>query len=734
MFLVAALLGGLLAVLSRNTAQDAERAAEAQALTADAQRIGALSRAAPTLVQSMLYAAAAVEVEDTVKTRGDLLAALQRNWAAIRSLPLSSAKLTGAAVSHGLLASTDAAGVVRFIDLRTWAPSGAPVKLGRLIDWGTVAFSPDGGTLAVVTRQDGRAEVHLIDVESRATRKIASWAGLGPNFGDATTALAYAPDGRRLAVVLATVQLGVPGAASLRLLLLDARNGRAVWQRRIPHGRGQSMIGVRFLPGGRLLTSAHLGETLVWDARAGRILRRYPIGGPFALSPDRRRVAIARNSPSQADMSSSITVLHLPTGKQRDLDSRLNASYIIGLAYTGDGKRIVVKADTTTLWDVATGDIVETYGTIGGPLQGSVVLDHRGLALDSRFDGTMTVWDPEGTRRVGRRFSFASTGGSCTLPCYVVAPRGDVMASSRGDGTVTLVDLRTRRRIADLPARDGTSAEAMAFTPDGRRLATGGNAGSVTIRDVRSRAVVRRLRFPAPVDTVAFSPDGTLLAVRYRREGTAESTVEVRALRSNARVYVRTVAGEGFGDLAFTRDGRVLVASACCASVVAWDARSGEQRLRIPASEQARTFALSPDSRVVAAGSADGLVRLWDLRTGRPRGARDSRSRGPTSTSSPSRRTAACSPSARSTAVAAVWDLRTRTRIGESFTVFTGLAPTVAFKPDGRLIVGEFVSAIEWPLDRPTLQRFACRIAGRDITRAEWEDVLPNQPYRRVCA
>ena len=111
------------------------------------------------------------------------------------------------------------------------------------------------------------------------------------------------------------------------------------------------------------------------------------------------------------------------------------------------------------MWDVASGDIVETYGTplgLGGGRP--VVLDHRGLALDNRLDGTMTVWDPEGTRRVGRRFSFGSgrqTGG-CFKPCFVVAPRGDVMASSRGDGTVTLIDLRARRRIADLPARDGT--------------------------------------------------------------------------------------------------------------------------------------------------------------------------------------------------------------------------------------------------------------------------------------
>ena len=531
--------------------------------------------------------------------------------------------------------------------------------------------------------------------------------------------------------MLTTARRGGPGAASQRLLLLDARNGRTVWQRRYPHRNGQLTAHPQFLPGGRLLTSAQQGATLVWDARAGRILRRYPIGGPFALSPDRRRIAIARNSPSAGVPSASITVLHLGTGRQRDLDSRLNDSWILGLAYTGDGRRIVVNADTTTVWDVASKDIAETYGTIVGALPGSVPLDHRGFAFVSRSDGTMTVWDTEATRRVGRRFFFASGVSSClALPCFVIAPRGDAMASSRGDGTVTLVDLRTRRRIADLRARDGTPAEAMAFTLDGRRLATGGNAGTVTIRDVRSRAVVRRLRFPAPVSMVAFSPDGRLLAVVHNRVGAAESTVEIRALRSNTRVFIETVAGDP-GDLAFTRDGRVLVASSMT-TVVAWDARSGDPRLRVPAADRAQRFALSPDSRILAAGSAGGGVRLWDLRTGRPRGAAIKVARGGIVQ-------LAISPDGRLLAVAAadgtaaVWDLRTRTRLGESFTVLPAIIPAVAFKPDGRLIVGEVVSAIEWPLDRPTLQRFACQIAGRDITRAEWADVLPNQPYRRVC-
>ena len=346
----------------------------------------------------------------------------------------------------------------------------------------------------------------------------------------------------------------------------------------------------------------------------------------------------------------------------------------------------------------------------------------------------MTVWDPEATRRVGRRFSWPGQGGCRANPCDVIAPRGDVMAASRGDGTVTLVDLRTRRRIADLPARDGTFAEAMAFTPDGRRLATGGNAGTVTIREVASRAIVRRLRFRAPVNAVAFSPDGRLLAVQHKREEAAESQVELIRLRSNTRVFTRNIgkAGSPFDDLAFTRDGRVLVASADPATVVAWSARSGEQRLRVPASDHAYTFALSPDSRVVAAGSAGGRVRLWDLRTGRPRGAA-------IKVAGADIIQLAISPDGRLLAVGAVQrhggglgpahaDAPRRRVPGREAP-----RPGVAFKPDGRLIVGELVSAIEWPLDRPTLQRFACGVAGRDITRAEWEDVLPNQPYRRVC-
>ena len=124
---------------------------------------------------------------------------------------------------------------------------------------------------------------------------------------------------------------------------------------------------------------------------------------------------------------------------------------------------------------------------------------------------------------------------------------------------------------------------------------------------------------------------------------------------------------------------------------------------------------------------------MWDLRTGRPTGPTTTVSSGGVSQ-------IAVAPDGERFAVgtfdgiAALWDLRTNKRIGEAFPIERGTIPAVAFDARGRLLITELGSAILWPLDLPALQRFACRVAGRSLTRDEWRDVLPTRPYRRVCA
>jgi hypothetical protein len=57
----------------------------------------------------------------------------------------------------------------------------------------------------------------------------------------------------------------------------------------------------------------------------------------------------------------------------------------------------------------------------------------------------------------------------------------------------------------------------------------------------------------------------------------------------------------------------------------------------------------------------------------------------------------------------------------------------VLFEPNGRLLVGLDTSAIEWPMNVNTWEQFACRVAGRNLTRAQWHYALPDRAYRPTC-
>jgi WD40 repeat protein len=486
---------------------------------------------------------------------------------------------------------------------------------------------------------------------------------------------------------------------------------------------------VEFTPSGALVTSAQNGETLLWNTRAGRIQRRFELGGPFALSPDGRLAAIARNNDDPSDPNASLAVLDLQSGRHRFLQDLPDRAWIVDLQFTPDGER-VVGADFNgglRVWDLSSGQIVQNFT---GGLNVAVTPDGRTVLSEG------VAWDLSGEQRLGRTFRWNDSDHGCsTVPCFVIDPQGTLMASDQGDGTVALIDLRTRRPIDTLRATDAGQANALAFFPDGRTLATGDTGGTVTLWDVQTRSSLQTLQFSDPVWFVAVSPDGRLMAVQTQARDSSSSSVEVREVDSGEVLYVDTVPN-GKGGVSFSPDGRRLAVLGCCqpeSTVEVLDARSGEELFSPDAGGRANSIAFSPDGRLLGAGTKDGKVVLWNAHNGEPVGP-------PIQAAAAAINPISFSPDGRLFVVSSrdqtvtLWDIASRKRIGNTFPIEPAVIPEAHFAPNGDVVIDYLAKAAVWPTDLQTWVRFACQAAGRDLTRAEWSDILPNRPYQHVCA
>jgi WD40 repeat protein/class 3 adenylate cyclase/tRNA A-37 threonylcarbamoyl transferase component Bud32 len=731
--LLIAVLAGVIAVIQRGDAR-------AQALTSDAERIGAQALTEQHVDRALLLGVAAVRLQNRVQTRSDLFADLQQNAALIRLIQPSDIEITALRVSPDgrLLAVGDSSGTVRFIDLATWKPRGGAVRLDGPVAERALSFSPDGQTLMALTIGVERSTLDAIDVARRRAHRILAWNGPAPQAPIGFEAVAYSPDGTHVAVtqVIEPDENDIPKAA--RLLLLDAPGGRIRWQRRYPLRPGQADPHVAFTPAGTLLTSAQQGDTLLWDPRTGRILRRFPLGGVPAIAPDGHTVALGQNSPSPENESSSVVLLDLRSGRHRTLLANLPDAWIRSLAFTPDGTRIAGAAtDGMHVWDRASGKITETYAAEAGPRALST-LDPSGRTLISgQQDGSIAVFDLSGDRRLGRTFSWNIPEQACAAtPCMAINRQSDLMATDQADGTVAIVDLRTLRLTRTLPARDGATAAAISFMPDGRTLVTGGINRRVTFWDVTTGRVTRTLRFADPVWWTAVSPDGKLLAVQTWAANSSDNRVEVVQVATGKVLQSHTVP-HGPNGVEFSRDGRELIALGCCwtgsaSTLLAWDARTGRRLFSLGNPVDAEAFDVAPHSRLLGVGTGGGTFLLLDASSGK-------RIVPPIRVATGGISTVSFAPDGRSFAVSSddhtvsVWDLRSRSRLGNAFGPYLGTVPDAVFEPNGRLLINLLSNAIEWPTDVRTWERFACKAAGRDLTRAEWHDLLPNRAYQRVC-
>jgi serine/threonine protein kinase/WD40 repeat protein len=453
-----------------------------------------------------------------------------------------------------------------------------PVAIGGALSITSVAFSPDGKTLAAAgSAASGRCELHAWDLASARPRFTIQ----GP-FRDQFVQLAFSPDGSRI-----TCAGGDP-----RVGLWDAASGKEL---AVYRGHTANVSAVAFSRDGRHLLSADATEAIkVWDAHHRADALVLNLGDTplcSAVSPDAQRIATLAGFPIREvkvwDLAGK-QLLSLKRSTAREQEGGIHRMVV----FSPRGDRLAcgtISQDGAklryglTVWDAAGKELLN--------------LDEEGSRLNA------LALSPDGTR--------------LAVSVYLREPGAVPMKT-----TVRIWEIATARQLLTIQA---ASATALCFSPDGTRLAAAcigppGQPSQILVWDATTGR--ESAQWPGPTgfaSSVAFSPDGRRIAatvgdMHHRGE------LVVGDLVSGALMKL----GRAQRFVVFSPDGTRLAAFSALvpqpAEVSLWDVATGRQLLVLKghtgvSSMDAMAFSPSGD-RIISTASLWGTnaveVKTWD--------------------------------------------------------------------------------------------------------------------------
>ena len=440
-----------------------------------------------------------------------------------------------------------------------------------------LAFSADGNTLADAS-EDG--DTNRWDV--RTGKQIGSRLQLNAP-GDGVSAVAFGPDSRTMAT---------GGWRSIEnkqayAVLWDAE---AEKMKHALVGHGSAVTALAFSPNGRMLASGSMDHTVrIWNSETGKQI--VTSGVRIGVTS----VAICAKPPLLATGStdSAVRIWSTETGELLRL-LRGHLGTVSAVAITSDGAQLISGGGDGTIrwWNPVTGESQRAVESTNGPISALV------LSSDGRMIAT------------GHR-------------------------TMTSNGAIELRDRATGDLIKTLDSHGLYPVTALAFSPDGATLASGGGKGSFfeQVSDVRLWSVMsgEQVAFKpsgnsGPVTSLAFSPNGRLLA-SARSKMAAQSdlretfTGEIQIWNGQTLTPAATAelaAPESWPNaLAFLTDNQTIVSGGEDGVLHHWNARTGES-LGVYSSAHLgpiNAFSLAAKGILLASGGADNTVRIWNTDT-----------------------------------------------------------------------------------------------------------------------
>ena len=441
-------------------------------------------------------------------------------------------------------------GTIRFWDTVTGEQKAALTGLPEHIS--DLSFSPDGKTIVSVT---WGGDICISDIITGKRKKTFT-----VRMTDNVFNIAFSPDGETVAI----------GSRDGNIYLSDLNTSKL---KRKLTGHSEDVQRVVFSSDGKMLaSSSYLDETVrLWDVRTGD--QKHAVTGhtawvhSVAFNPDGKFVASGDGDGSMRFWDAE-TGLHLKTFKKG-----YEAS---GLVFSEDGKTLAYAE-----------------------------------GLDIRLQDADT--GEEKMRLTGHEWGMHS---------MVLSPDGDILASGSEDTTIRLWDMHTGEHKRTLKGHEHR-VYSVAFSPDGKTLASGSDDNTIRLWRVDTGETEKILtghagefegidNGPSSVEgvkSVAFSPDGKTLA-----SGGGDNVIHLWDVETGKNKMTLIGHTHWVFSLAFSPDGKILASGSVDSDIRLWDPHTGQHKKTLTGhGAWIRSIAFSPDGKTLVSGSDDGSVLLWKI-------------------------------------------------------------------------------------------------------------------------
>ncbi len=284
------------------------------------------------------------------------------------------------------------------------------------------------------------------------------------------------------------------------------------------------------------------------------------------------------------------------------------------VAFSPDGKVLAVVGYNSTirLWDPATGKVLRDLAGHSQYVSWTAFSPDSKTLASAGQDGTIRLWNVNN----GTELAVLKGSGK-EVAAVAFSPDGRFLASVACDRALRIWEMATAKEALRYDAIQ-IQPSRVVFAPDGKAVATTNYLGEIRLTDPLTAKQLRTWRGGS--ECLAFSPDGKTLASGGREPvapGVRDREIKgvVKLWDSSTGAEVATIKGVkgAVCSVAFSPKGRVIATAAGWNEIALWDRVTGKNLVRLQADPSVTTVAFSPDGTRLAAGNQGGKVYLWRL-------------------------------------------------------------------------------------------------------------------------